>query len=231
MASIGSVSAGGARAAISPNVWLFGDSITQGAGDASENGFRKALADRKLAMGYRFDLVGSRAHGTFVDKQHDGLPNSQIAEASIRIPTLCGPGMLVEHARLVGDMHGVNDARQGGFNAATVAGLQAEKLEQIYTLCRPRRISVTTCTPVNPALDATAATNVVALNAQFPAVWTAFEAAHPGVLVQWDAYAALGGAGADFASNYTDAYHPNATGYAILATAYLSAIEHALAWL
>lgn len=215
--------------ALSKNfVWL-GDSITQGGGDPDSNGFRKAVDDMCLAAGYDIDFVGTRAHGTFTDNQHDGFPTGEIADVSSRITSSYGAGKTFTEWRGGHLLIGTNNIRTGhGYNGTTTPAAFLDLMEQAFA-AYPAFWLIATMPPIDPASDATGAANMADLVSKIPGLIATYNGNHPGyeaTLVDYynDVFSATYTAGV-----MADAFHPNVTGYASMAELLKSKVQRLLA--
>jgi hypothetical protein len=193
-------------------VYFVGDSLTVA------DGMRKAVYDYYTthAPTLNIDMVGSFSSGAFgPDNQHSGVNGVEIAGVQSRAVSELGTGSPFPNVKLVHVLAGVNDLNNAGANVSTILTAYGNMLTAIYNEIvatqSTARIAVTTIMPLQPG--SAGETEVVSFNAGLPAVWDAFDAAHPSnTLLRWDLYNAIGGAWAS--GNYLDSTHPNATGWA-----------------
>jgi hypothetical protein len=193
-------------------VYFVGDSLTVA------DGMRKAVYDYYTthAPTLNIDMVGSFSSGSFgPDNQHSGVNGVEIAGVQSRAVSELGTGSPFPDVKLVHVLAGVNDLNNAGANVSTILTAYGNMLtaihNEIVATQSTARIAVTTLMPLQPG--SAGETEVVSFNAGLPAVWDAFDAAHPSnTLLRWDLYNAIGGAWAS--GNYLDSTHPNATGWA-----------------
>ena len=208
----------------SKSIMFVGDSITQGVGSTDGDGWRRMLWDdytsRAKVNGAWFEAVGIREDYQYADDQHYGESGKGINYMRANLPSFIGAGN-EWNPDVFALMIGTNNARSltgETYVAGTGAGSTLDEYRllciDILTAVTGCKLLVTSIIDINPAGDLTAHDNADAINAGLPAIWDALEAVYPGRIVRWDARAALG----DYnATNYSDHYHPNDTGYQILA--------------
>lgn len=209
----------------STQIMFSGDSITQGDSGNNAGGFRDWIADYIVSNGLSLDAVGSRAQGLFPDRQHSAQGGLAIASiASLNVTDLA-----TRNPSLILNMMGTNNMDDVGGASAALTAYQTA-LGDIFTAAVARkstvRISVTTILPIQTGQAGW--DQVATFNAGLPAIWDAFDAAHPSnTLIRWDAHAAIGGA---WSSTYfgADPVHPNDAGYALLGAALIAAVAPTL---
>jgi lysophospholipase L1-like esterase len=162
------------------------------------------------------DMVGSFNDGNFPDNQHSAVNGATLLGINNRVNLELGAGNAFSDVLLVHLLAGVNDLNDPGANVPAILTAYANLLTNINTRITgtqpTARIAVTTIQPLQPGTMGEA--EVVAFNAGLPAIWNAFDAAHPATpLIRWDLYNALGGAWNG--AYYLDSAHNNATGYAV----------------
>jgi lysophospholipase L1-like esterase len=90
-----------------------GASITQGwdigTVESLQNGYRKPLRQELRHRGYAVNMVGSRAHGDFSDRQHEGWPGLKIDDVALKML----PVMTSQKPNLMLILLGSNDCFQG----------------------------------------------------------------------------------------------------------------------
>lgn len=209
----------GVRPAIDAGAMILplGDSITQGAGSSATNGYRRGLWQHAEDNTYDINLVGPRTNGDFPDNQHAGFSGSAINGIVAQAELIIGPGKVFEGVAVIIFLAGTNNMGAGStaFSNPGTMDLYASRLEDLHDLEPDAVIVVSTIPPINAANFPTPAANVDTFNAALPAIWDAFDTAHPGSeLVRWNANAALGGVWD--ADNFDDDFHPNDTGYGLM---------------
>ena len=195
---------------IGPTVYWLGDSIVQASVTADEpnGGFRGLLKAYCVARGYRVDHVGIFSIGALRDNETSGVGGNTCSDMNTRVPgeLVTGTGVLgCDFVKLAIVMAGSNDVRSGSSSTANYSTLLTTLHNSLVANQPTARICVTTIPPMNDF-------SVTTFNAGLPAVWNAFDSAHPSnTLIRWDAFNALGGA---YSSSYFyDNVHPNHAGY------------------
>lgn len=204
-----------------------GDSITLEVGVTNNDGWRKTLKDTFFTgLGYPAYSVGSTTAGTYGAEftRHGGVSGETIAQCNTFLldgatGQLRAGGPLVNSVQLLLLLIGTNDMPT--YAAGTTAAAYRSLLDGIQAAVPSVRMAVSTITPQGDANN----TNVIAFNAELPAVWDAFDAANPTrTLTRWDANTAIGGP-TYVAGNFADVKHPNATGAALMGAAICTAIS------
>jgi uncharacterized repeat protein (TIGR02059 family) len=190
-------------------VYPVGDSLTKA------QGMRKAVYDYYIGAGKSIDMVGAASDGTFPDNQHSGFNGVEIASIQARAVSELGTGKAFPAVKLVLLLGAVNDLNNTGADVSAILTAYANALTAIHNAATSStataRIAVTTIMPLQPGTQGEA--EVVAFNAGLPAVWNAFDSAHPSnTLLRWDLYTAIGGVWNP--SYYLDSTHPNDAGWA-----------------
>jgi lysophospholipase L1-like esterase len=202
------------RATTAPQVYMLGDSITAAVTVGVTNGGMGALlAQRMRALGYYCDPQGPFAQALAYPYRHSGVSGNTCAQMNTRVTsTTQGLGKggasksYYQRVRLCCLFAGTNDVVTDP-TAANYATLLNNVYAQMLQAQPDFRISVTPVTDIN---GSTAAVNTY--NAAKAAIHAAFEAAHPGVLIYWDAFQACPWNG----TNYIDSTHQSDAGYAAL---------------
>jgi lysophospholipase L1-like esterase len=199
----------------------FGDSITEG---DFNGGYRGALATWAAGNpgGYSFSFVGPYNWASLPAgyQNYAGGPGSKVEDlqngggASSLDPV--ATVLAASTPDLIVLMIGINNLFSE--DASTVS----PKIASLLAALRPRRTVLQT---VLDNQDSSVHTQVVALNALLPGV-VSTENGAGGRVVLYDAYTALG---VYNGTNYQDATHPNATGYALFEPGLHAPILSALA--
>jgi hypothetical protein len=194
-------------------VYFVGDSLTVA------EGMRRAVFDyySTHVPALNIDMVGPYSNGTFgPNDQHSGVGGQELATITARAVLELGTGGAYPDVKLVHFLACTNDVNNVGANVSAILTAYANSLTSIHNeivATQPTaRIAVTTLPPIQPGVQGEA--EAVAFNAGLPAIWDAFDTAHPSnTLLRWDLYTAIGGAWS--AGYYLDTLHPNATGWAV----------------
>jgi len=192
-----------------PCVYFVGDSITT-AQNATNGGMVTLLSQRMRALGAYADPIGPLAVGQAFPYSHSASSgntclqmNTRILDATTGLGFGGGSKGLYRRAKLICLFAGTNDVSTADYTTL---------LNNIYTQAvqaQPGvRIAVTTITDINGSTAAVTTFNN-SLTAAGTGVWDTFEAAHPGVLIRWDAFNACPWNAGDF----VDTTHPNNSGY------------------
>jgi len=220
-------------------IMFIGDSITVGQGSTDGDGWRRLLwsvwHSKHKVSGSWLEAIGPVEDGGYADDCHYGQSGKDIQYIRTNLVSIIGSGTEFPSCDVVCLMIGTNNAR--GLLNAYVTGdynVGGSTQEQLYLLLGELRtkfgagckIVVTKCVDISIAGDATSHANIVDFNSRLETTWAAFELANSTTLYRWDANAALGTWGA---GNFSDTYHPNDTGYALLAAEIKPAIVRAAA--
>lgn len=192
-----------------PCVYFVGDSITT-AQNATNGGMVTLLSQRMRSLGLYADPIGPLAAGQAFPYRHSAASGNTCAQMNTRILDnslgLGQGGASAGHyrrAKLVCLFAGTNDVATDP--TATNYGTLLDNVYARMIQAQPNgRIAVTPITDIN---GSTAAVNTY--NAAMAAKHATFEAAHPGVLIYWDAL----NAAPWNATDYVDTTHPGNTGY------------------
>ncbi len=195
-----------------PVVYAVGDSITTGQ-LATNGGFVVQLAVSARADGLNVDMQGPIAHANgaggevWAPYRDSAASGNTCAQMLTRVQSATqglgvggGSSGFYRRARLALLFAGTNDLSVLDYTSL---------LDEIYTRMvqhgQPSfRIAVTTITDISGSEAA-----VAVFNAALPSVWDTFEAAHPGILIRWNAFLACPYSAGDF----VDTTHPNSAGY------------------
>jgi lysophospholipase L1-like esterase len=209
-------SARAASAAPAPvRVMPLGDSITHGYNVSG--GYRVALEDALAAGGLPVDFVGSESDGPsgLGDRDHEGHPGWRIDDIAGR-----ADGWIRTHEpEVVLLMIGTNDVIQNRDLGAAPQRLDA-LIDQIATAAPASRILVASLTPLSRA---DREERVQAYNAAIPGI-VAAKAARGMAVSFVDMHSALSAS-----SDLADGVHPNAEGYAKMASVWIAALQPVLA--
>lgn len=192
-----------------PCVCFVGDSITT-AQNATNGGMVTLLSQRMRTLGLYADPIGPLAVGQAFPYRHSAVSGNTCAQMSTRVLDnalgLGQGGASAGHyrrAKLICLFAGTNDLSTANYTTL---------LNDVYTRmiqAQPAgRIAVTTITDISGSTAAVTAFNN-SLTDVGTGVWDTFEAAHPGVLIRWDAFNAAPWNGTD----YVDTTHPGDSGY------------------
>lgn len=182
--------------------------------------WRGLIADQYFyELDYPTFSVGSTSVGNSNPEfnRHGGITGQTIAGCSTYLldPTtgqLRPGGPLVNSVQLMLLMIGTND--MPSYVPVTTATAYESLLNDIHSAIPNARIAVSTILPRNDANNV----NVIAFNAELPAIWDVFDIANPTTpLIRIDAFNAVGGAWSS--SNFSDALHFNPTGSALYGNA------------
>lgn len=192
-----------------------GDSITFGSGSTSlirSAGQRFLFREWCDHERYNVDLIGSSSFGTFTDNEHEGHGGQTIAGIAGTFAGLYGPGLTYTAADLILCMAGTNNMDQvAAYDGTTTPAAYAALLASYIAAFPNVRIAVTTILAIDPTLYPTSAADVTDYNSKLPAIWDAFDVAHPSnKLFRWNANLAVG---AYSTTKYFDFAHPNDYGY------------------
>lgn len=102
--------------------------------EEQQSGYRKPLREELRNRRYPVNMVGSRANGDFLDRQHEGWPGAKIDEMASRML----PIMTTQKPSLVLILLGTNDCLQAQRNGDMASAASAKDrmkpiLEKIYT--------------------------------------------------------------------------------------------------
>ena len=186
-------------------------SITFGAQDPQENGYRLSLHDQLTGRGNNVDFVGSVESGAFADKQHEGHRKKRISEISdlSSLGIYAAANIVLLHA-------GTNDMNQN-FDVKNAPGRLKDLISLIYEHSPSAAVFV--C-QIIPSSTRSIQTLIEAFNPHIPGIVDGF--LHEGkhiTLVNMSQAVSV--------SDLSDNLHPNARGYQNMANAYYDAITKA----
>ena len=202
-----------------------GDSITEGAGAASTAGYRGPLWTLLANAGYNVDYVGSNTTNpdttNGMDRDHEGHGGWRIDTTSggngifEMLPTwfssIESPDIILLHI-------GTNDSGADTLN--TMARTTA-LLDRLFAMQPSAHVVVSTIMWRN---DATRYARIQTYNSNLTNAVAAQVAKGQKISIL-DMHAAVPGGDEYGAINFGDGLHPNTTGYALMANAWLGAIE------
>lgn len=189
-----------------PIYWI-GDSITKRAG------MREVLYNYIVANSLHIDAQGSFHDGAFPDNEHSAVNGVEINSVNGRAVSELGTGNAFPGILLILVMAGTNNVNNVPYNNTTTLTQYADMLEDMHTAVTSSnasaKICVTTILPIEPGVVGD--TNVPLFNGGLPAIWDAFDLAHPSnILIRWDANQAMGPWSPLY---FADSAHPNTAGY------------------
>lgn len=195
------------RATRAPQVYFAGDSITT-AQLATNGGMPTLISQAIQAAGGLLDAAGPLAVGQPYPYRHSAASGdtNSVINARISSNTL-GLGLggsskgSYRRTKLTCLFAGTN-----GQNTADYSTMLTNIYARMLQAQASFKIAVT---PITDIFGSSAA--VIAYNAALVGIWDAFEAAHPGILIRWNAYLALPNDGSG--TYYVDTTHPNNAGY------------------
>ncbi|GIJ45250.1 hypothetical protein Val02_21360 [Virgisporangium aliadipatigenens] len=195
-----------ATAAAGVRIMPLGDSITDGFN--VPGGYRIDLLPKLTAAGYQVDFVGSQSNGpaALTDREHEGHSGWRIDQIDANIVSWLRtytPRTVLLHI-------GTNDIIQNAGGASTRL---ANLVDRITATAPEARVFVATIVPLPSSASA-----VSAYNATIPGMVQARANAGKHVYLV-DMFGALG------ANDLADGVHPNAGGYAKMATAWYNALR------
>lgn len=192
-----------------PCVYFAGDSITT-AQLATNGGMATLLSQRLRSLGAYVDPIGPLSVGQAFPYCHSAVSGNTCAQINTRVlDNTLGLGQggsskgLYRRAKLICLFAGTN-----GQNVTDYTTLLNNVYARMIQAQASGRIAVTTITDISGSTAAVTTFNN-ALTAAGTGVWDVFEAAHPGVLIRWDAFNAAPWNGTD----YVDTTHPGNSGY------------------
>jgi lysophospholipase L1-like esterase len=133
-----------------------GASITQGwdigTVENLQNGYRKSLRQELRYRGYTVNMIGSRAHGDFFDRQHEGWPGLKIDDMAQKML----PVMTSQKPNLVLILLGTNDCLQGRREndmeyARTMKDRMRALIEKVYSINSDVTVILATLPPTTDA--------------------------------------------------------------------------------
>lgn len=196
-------------------IYFLGDSITT-AELTTGGGFRSELHNYCVANSLKISQQGPFTAGGVYPLRHSGVSGNHCSQMNSRVNTAStglGTGTPFRDVKLVHLFAGTNGDVDAPTTAANYSALLSNVFAKASSTVPTVRIAVTTITPISGT------TYAEDFNALLPAIWDAFDAAHPSnTLIRWDAHAVFGTyAAAAALGYYVDSTHPNAAGYAALA--------------
>ncbi|MFD5553587.1 GDSL-type esterase/lipase family protein [Streptomyces sp. NPDC127068] len=192
-------------------VMPLGDSITQGVGSSTGNGYRAELREALHRHATTVDFVGSLRHGTHADAEHEGHSGFRIDQIAAGI----GPWLLAARPNVVTLHLGSNDINRDYHVAGAPARL-AELIDQILTAAPDVTVLVA---PIVPNSRAGAQPRVDAFNRALPRI--VGERRLKGHKVRLVDFGALDNA------DLADGLHPNDSGYQKMADAFYAGLTGA----
>jgi len=211
-------------ASVVPSVAFVGDSITLGTGSSgtSLGGYRRVCRNAWVTDGYARSIVpyGEIRDASFAASDHSGVGGETAAQIETRFSASFGAGT-ARTPGVVFVMCGMNNAASDVLRDAFINTDYYSLIETIHLALPSAKIIVTTITPTS---DGSYAPRVAAMNAALPGIWDDLEAAYPALATQMsriDLSAPVGWA-------YSDAFHPNNTGYSIIGATINAAVYAAL---
>lgn len=207
-----SASAGQAVAAASAlRVMPLGDSITDGVGSSTGNGYRGPLWDRLGSGGYSLDFVGTSRAGSMADPDNEGHSGWRIDQ----IDSLANASLSRYRPNVVTLMIGTNDLGQN-YQVPTAPARLNSLIDRVVAASPDATVLVASLVvSTNPTVEA----NRGWFNQQIPGIVQAKQAAGKHVR-QVDM-------GALTAGDLADGLHPNDAGYRKMAAAFDSGIRAA----
>lgn len=213
---LGVLAAGSVESAV-VRIMPLGDSITVGIGDGGNGGYRGPLYQMLTSAGQAVDFVGSQTGGSIPDPNnegHSGWRADQIRDNITAWLTATPPDFILLHI-------GTNDITQGQGAAGTVAEIgQILDLIDAYETTHHVSITVVLARIVNRSnpLDALGL-QTTSLNASIASMANTRIAAGDRLVVV-DQESAL-----SYPGDMADTVHPNASGYAKMATVWYGALQ------
>ncbi|MGX2998745.1 SGNH/GDSL hydrolase family protein [Streptomyces sp. JNUCC 64] len=192
-------------------VMPLGDSITQGVGSSTGDGYRAALRDGLAEHATEVDFVGSLRHGTHPDPDHEGHSGYRIDQIAAGI----GPWLLAAAPNVVTLHLGSNDVNRDHQVAGAPERL-AGLIDQLTTAAPDLTVLVA---PLVPNSRPGVAPRVAAFNRELPRiVGERRDRGAKVVLVDFDALDD---------GDLKDGLHPNDSGYRKMARAFQAGVARA----
>ncbi|MEV3873858.1 SGNH/GDSL hydrolase family protein [Streptomyces sp. NPDC049906] len=213
----GGAAAAGAPSAATPwrvprlTVMPLGDSITQGVGSTTGDGYRAALRDALDDHATDVDFVGSLRHGTHADADHEGHSGYRIDQVAGGI----GPWLAASRPNVITLHLGSNDINRD-HQVDTAPARLAALLDRITAATPGTTVLLAPLVPnskpgVQPRVDA--------FNRALPALVA--ERRQRGAKIRLVDFGAIG------ATDLVDGLHPNDSGYRKMAHAFRAGLARA----
>lgn len=195
--------------------WELGDSITYGQGTTPIEGYRRLLWQWAESERCQVHFAGTLQAGSWPGAFHDGHSGYGIDGLSSVVKLRYGTA--IPHADLVLLLVGTNDMGQNPklpYDSIGTSAKYAALLDQLAAVDPNTTMLVSTLPPIDPTKYPVPAENVRDFNSRLPAIWDTFDHAHSTPLIRADVFARLAPWGS---VRFFDVWHPNPTGYALIA--------------
>ncbi|MFC8225190.1 ricin-type beta-trefoil lectin domain protein [Streptomyces sp. NPDC057287] len=205
-------SSGQAEAAASAlRVMPLGDSITDGIGSSTGNGYRGPLWDELAARGYALDFVGTSRAGSMADPDNEGHSGWRIDQ----IDSIANASLSRYRPNVVTLMIGTNDLGQN-YQVPTAPDRLNSLIDRVVAAAPDATVLVA---PLIVSTNSTIEANRAWFNQQITGIVQAKQAAGKHVRQV--------GTGTLTAGDLADGLHPNDAGYRKMATAFNGGIQAA----